>query len=224
MLGVVGSFGLAAGLVWSSPTLVLMPVPVASFVLLLRRRSRSRAERTEKAAALSAFVDSVGIELRSGASLHGAITNAMSGPQVAALQQEFDVVRSAVEAGSTLDVALASLGRSSSIDELSLLGTTAAVLAEHGGPVGPAIDRLSELIRSGQANDRAIRSQASQATASASVMAGLPVAFGSVLALIDGRLAVFYLRSPLGTACVAGCFGLVAFRWVWMDHLIWSDR
>lgn len=220
----VAALGAALGVVAGSPTLAVMPAPVAAFVLVVRRRAERRSELAGKTVALSAFIDAVGAELRSGASLHGAVIASMSEPQVAALDDEFRALRDAIGAGVTVDAALLALGRTTPTAELSLFATTAAVLMEHGGPVGPAIDRVGELIRSSQANDGVIRSQASQAMASASVMAALPVVFGSTLALIDPRLADFYLRSPIGTVCVVICFGLVVTGWLWMDHLVWRRR
>lgn len=105
---------------------------------------------------------------------------------------------------------------------LALMFSTLLVLVQRGGPALPALERLSDTLRSGQAVDDETRVQASQATASAVALAGLPLLFVVGLALLDSRLARFYLFQPLGAVCLAVAGVLSYIGWWWMHRIITS--
>ncbi len=220
--GVVGLVGVVAGVLVGSPTVVCLALPSVLFVRRLRRLHVCRQRKRLQSEALGVLIDVMGQQVRSGASLHGAVMSAIEDPSVVALEGELTVVASAVNGGQSLESALFELGDRTDLVELSLLATSVGVLVAHGGPVAPAIERLGELVRSIEVARLDAQSHASQATASAVVMAALPVVFAVVVALIDRRMAAFYVQSTLGAVCVVIAAGLAAMGWLWMDRLIWG--
>lgn len=220
---VLGVAGVVAGVLVGSPTLATVALPAVWFVDRLGRHRAARRVERDRQAALGELIDVMGQRVRSGSSLHGAVLAALADPAVESLGEELGPVASAVAGGRSLDRALYDLGDRTELAELSLLATSVGVLVEHGGPAGPAIERLGELVRSIDAARLDSVAQASQATASAVVMAALPAVFAVVVALVDGRMAAFYLRSPLGAVCVGAAASLSTIGWLWMERLIWGS-
>jgi Flp pilus assembly protein TadB len=222
------------GLVVRSPSLLIAGPLVWLGCLSLYRTSRGRKQVQENERELLAIVDQIAHELRSGNSLATAFTLGCQHPSVGEEEKRSSsetastlrIIADAVTAGERLEVALermlqADQGKQTT-PALRLLAIAVVVLVEAGGPAGPAIERLSETLRARQAGLDETRTQASQATASAVVLAGLPLMFALLLAGADHRIARFYFSSMLGAVCVVGSLVLVAAGWTWIQKLVWQ--
>ncbi len=231
----VGPMVLASiGLVVRSPSLLIAGPLVWSGCLSLYRTSRGRKQAQDNERELLAIVDQIALELRSGNSLATAFTLGCQHPSGGEEEKRSSsetvstlrIVADAVTAGERLEVALermlqAEQGKQTT-PALRLLAIAVVVLVESGGPAGPAIERLSETLRAHQAGLEETRTQASQATASAAVLAGLPLMFALLLAGADHRIARFYFSSMLGAVCIVGSLLLVAAGWTWIQKLVWQ--
>lgn len=230
----VGPIALALlGLIVGSPSLVvagpLVWVGCLSMYRTSRRRKQTRANERE----LLATVDQIAHELRSGNSLATAFTLACKYSSTAKGEKSYSsetasslgAVADAVAAGERLEVSLERMledeQENGTTSALRLLAIAVVVLVESGGPAGPAIERLSEMLRARQAGLDEVRTQASQANASAAVLAVLPLVFALLLAGADHRIARFYFSSLLGAACIVGSLLLVAAGWTWIQKMVW---
>jgi Flp pilus assembly protein TadB len=103
---------------------------------------------------------------------------------------------------------------------LGLTLLTLMVLVQRGGPALPALERLDDTLRSVEWVQAETRVQASQATASALALAGLPALFVVALAALDHGLARFYGFEALGAFCLVGS-GLLSYAgWWWMHRIV----
>lgn len=133
-------------------------------------------------------------------------------------------ISASVSAGERLESALQRLlegdGWAASNEGMRLLLVSMIVLVESGGTAVSAVDRLADTLRSRQASVEETQAQASQATASAYVLGGLPLVFGLVLCAANPAVASFYAYSYGGAACVVGSLLLVIAGWTWIDRLV----
>ena len=231
----VGPIALAVlGLVVASPSLTIAGPLVWLGCVSLYRTSRRRRDAQANERELLAIVDQIAHELRSGSSLATAFAMSCQHSSVGEegkhsgreISSSLGIVADAVAAGERLEVGLERMLENEQGSEttpaLRLLAIAVVVLVESGGPAGPAIERLSETLRARQAGLDEVRTQASQATASAAVLAGLPLVFALLLAGADHRIARFYFSSLLGAACIVGSMLLVAVGWTWIQKLVWQ--
>lgn len=225
---------LGVGLVMSSPALAVTGPLVCLGVRAVRRQRSARRSRAQDDLDLLAIVDETGHGLRSGISLASAFllacrTLAEGGASSVQLARIADSVRS----GARLDASLTQILETQSFetqgsesetgpsDNLRLVSVAMSVMLEFGGSATAGVDRLAQTLRASHSASLNQRAQASQATASASLLAGLPLAFGTVLAVADGRIARFYAFTAGGAVCIVGSLGLATIGWLWMDRLIW---
>lgn len=216
------------GCLIGSPLLVFVGPPAFVWVRHLVRARTARGVCAADEIELLAVVDALGHELRSGGSLARAFSDCcpptIEDPRrMGESQRSLAIAAGEVRSGEKLEAALGHLLRSESkpSDELRLLSIAILVLVEFGGPAAPAIDRLASTLRSQHAAVQNKRVQASHATASASLLALLPLVFGLILMATDEALADFYVFSVGGAACVGGALLLVAAGWEWMDRMVW---
>jgi Flp pilus assembly protein TadB len=64
-----------------------------------------------------------------------------------------------------------------------------------------------------------VRALATQARASAGVLAIAPVAFAGLVATVEPRAVAFLVASPLGVACLLLGLGLEGAGAAWMAHI-----
>lgn len=197
---------------------------------------------------LLGLVDQLVHELRSGNSLASAFVGALDasknaqGPTPSVKKSavkgtniaEYHAVVANVAAGERLEHALErSLeeadahranrsGRSPDQSAFGLLAIASLVLTTSGGPALPAMQRLSETLRLRQAAREETNAQASQATASAVVLAALPALFGCLLMVADHRLLHFYASTVPGALCITGSLLMVSVGWAWINRMVWS--
>lgn len=204
-----------------SPVISLVGIPLWFLVPPAFARAMCRRRSDALEAELVALVDDLAQQLRSGATLASGF-----GSVVAARPLTADLlsgVLGGVAAGRRLPDSLDEVAeRSTSPEPLRLLSASLAVLVSTGGSVGPGLERLSQTLRSSRAAAIEARTHASQALASAGLLALLPLIFSVLLGMVEPAARGFYLTSVTGGSCVAAMVVLVALGWRWTEHAIWG--
>jgi tight adherence protein B len=180
------------------------------------RANRGRADARLQAA-LPAALEAMARSLRSGASLRGAVAEAATvvpGP----LGADLAVVARASEA-SGIVAALDAWGERRSLPGVRLAVAALCLGAETGGGQARAIDGVAVTLRQRLGTAAEARALASQARASAAVIALSPLAFCGLTSATDPRVAAFLFRSTAGTAVLAAGLLLDALGALWMARL-----
>ena len=203
-----------------SPALAIA-TPLAAVMAhfaVTRLRNRKAGQRFQRA--LPAFADELAQHLRSGGSLSsGFVRVARESSDVFAIVEP--VVRG-IESGERIEVALE---RFQPPDEaLRLVLLTVRILVTTGGPASGAIERVGENVRAVIASDEEAKALAGQGTASATVLAVLPLGFAALAALSSDDIARFYAYEWSGAACVAASILLTGASWFWIDSLMWGKQ
>lgn len=184
---------------------------------LLRHRSRAQLE-----AALPGAVEAIARGLRSGASLRQALAEAARdtpGP----LGEDLAVVAGAAERGATPVDSLEEWARRRPIGGVRLVAAALCLGAETGGARAQAVDGVAATLRQRLAAQAEARALATQARASATVIAAAPLVFAVLASATDPRTSTFLFRTPLGLACVTGGLALDAAGALWMARITRSE-
>lgn len=221
-LSVLGVAGL--GFVLSSPLLVMVAPTFPVAAQRFRKRRQRRKVRAALGGELLAVVDHVNHQLRSGRALAPAVVKSLQDPEVCNLARQMSRLVDGVRGGEAFEVALKQQADHATEPGIRLMSVTASVLAHTGGAAAGAFDRLGESLRASRSADSEIQTQSSQAMASATMMAFLPVVFGLLLAVIEPAVASFYLTTTAGAVCVGTAWLLIISGWLWMDRVIWGSR
>jgi Flp pilus assembly protein TadB len=189
-------------------------------------RVRHRRRDQQLAGEVPPFVDELIQQLKAGRSLAQGLRAACGGYEGSdaggsALDDALAPLRSGMAAGIGLEAALGRV-RSGVPADVELVVNTLSVLVHRGGAALPSLERLSDTLRSAQWVNLEVRAQASQATASAAVLAALPALFVVGLVALDRRMAEFYLTDQAGMACLLAAATLSYVGWWWMDRIIWG--
>lgn len=180
---------------------------------LLRRRGSDRYE-----AALPGAVDAVARALRSGASLRMAIAEAASvtpGP----LGTELAWVAGTIDRGAGVVAALEAWAERRPTPGVRLVVSALCLGAETGGALARPVDGVASTLRQRLAARAEARALATQARASAAVLAAAPLAFTAVASLADTRTSTFLFRTPTGLLCLAAGLTLDALGALWMARV-----
>lgn len=207
----------ALGWIVSSPLLAVVGPPGFALAQAVRRRRQRRRETRAAELAVVALADQLAVRLRGGQSLAGAIRDALADAVETDLAGAVTGVVDALAAGEGLATAL---GRAdTAVPSLGLLVAALTVLVEQGGPAALALERFGDTLRAGVEGRAEARVQASQATASAALLAALPVVFGGGVAIAEPTAAAFYAHTWTGAACVATSSMLTLAGWHWIEWL-----
>lgn len=202
-------------------TVAAVGLIVSSAVLLRanRHRGRNLADR-----ALPIFLESVARSLRSGASLTQAVVGARSSVSGTALSEDADALVVAVERGAPMTTAFSQWVNRSATAPRRLAATALSLVAETGGVPGPLVDAVAQTLRERDHIEREARALATQARASAAVIAVAPVAFTVIAATVDPEVASFLFRSPIGITCLVVGLGAEGFGAWWMARITGGTR
>lgn len=222
---------------WSESVVLLVVVPLVAWMIVgVNARVRRRLAREQLDAAVVTFTEDLSQQLRSGGALTSSFLSTIDEhPEVA---DRLQPVIAAASAGLRLERALdQNLGRDRNLlpdprqhvkhgqrsehpDSLRLLAAAIAVLTQNGGPAAPSLERLTETMRANLAARAEARAQASQAIASATVLAALPLMFVVVYAFIDNDVVGFYFHTPFGGICLLLMLGLTAASVLWIEAVV----
>ncbi len=171
---------------------------------------------------LPVLLEVIARSLRSGASVSTALREASTGETLAAA--DLAAVLRAADQGVPMADALDGWARRRSTPGIRLTVGALAVAVRSGGSPARALDGVAATLRSRNEVEREVRALATQARASAAVMAVAPVAFALLGVLGDHRTATFLLGTAGGLAClVAGLALDVAGAW-WMARIARGPR
>jgi tight adherence protein B len=129
-----------------------------------------------------------------------------------------------VDAGVPLAAALAAWAKRSGSTEAIQVAAGLQLAIEAGGPQVAAIENLASSLRERLAVTKEAHALATQARASAVVIAVAPVLFGLLLGLGDRRASAFLFGSGAGVACLAGGIALDGLGAWWMWRITRSVR
>jgi tight adherence protein B len=180
------------------------------------RANRGRAE-VRLQAALPAALEAVARSLRSGASLRGAVAEAAAvtpGP----LGTDIAVVARTAESSGVV-AALDAWGVARPLPGVRLAVAALCLGAETGGAQARAIDGVAATLRQRLGTAAEARALASQARASAAVIALSPLAFCGLTSATDPRVAAFLFRSGPGAAVLIAGLLLDTVGALWMARL-----
>lgn len=167
---------------------------------------------------LPAWLDGAARAARAGASLRDALLDGASIARDRAVGVYLASFVDALRQGATLREALGALeGERSSARDLVLRALRLA--AETGGPSASILDAVSSTLHERTQLAREVRALASQARASATVMAIAPVVFAAGAMAADPRVGEFLGSGP-GLVCVTVGAVLDAAGAVWMARLV----
>ena len=195
----------------AAATAVAVAGPVGLWLARGRRRALLEAE-------LPAALEAVARSLRSGASLVQAVgeaRDAVRGP----LADELAVVTSAVATGASLADAVEAWALRAPLSSIRMTATALALAADTGGARAQAIDGVATTLRDRLALDAEIRALASQAQASAIVVAALPLAFLVATGASGLDSARFLFETRLGLVCLGAAVTLEVLGAVWMHAI-----
>lgn len=195
---------------------VLILVVVAAGPPAAWRANRGRRD-ARLAAALPSALEAVARSLRSGATLGRAVGEAgtaVPGPIGADL---LDVARAA-EATGVVD-ALEAWARRRPLPGVRLAVAALCLGAETGGAQARAVDGVAATLRQRLGTAAEARALASQARASAAVIAVAPLVFCALASATDPRVGAFLVRSGAGLAVLAVGLTLDVVGALWMARL-----
>jgi len=180
---------------------------------MCRHRGQARLE-----AALPGAVDAIARGLRSGASLRQAVAEAaMVVP--GELGRDLALVAAATEQGATIVDSLDEWARRRPLVGVRLVVAALGLASEMGGATAQAVDGVGDTLRQRLAARAEARSLATQARASAAVIAAAPLAFGALASATDRRTLAFVFATPPGLALLTAGLALDAAGALWMARI-----
>lgn len=203
--------GVAAGAI---VVVTITAIPSMARRLVTRRRTDRRD------AQLSDALERLASSVRAGSALGPAFV-AMAAATPAPLGRELEVAAAEVEHGAGLAAALERWGdRPGSGAEVRLAAAALGLAADAGGEVARSVDRVAATLRERRELQAEVRALATQARASAGVLAVAPLAFTALVASVEPAAAAFLVTTPVGLLCLVGGFGLEAVGAAWMARIL----
>lgn len=177
-----------------------------------RRRARRDAQ-------LPDALDRLAAALRAGQAIGPAI-EAVAPALPEPLRADLAPVAAALAHGAPVATALAGWGRQADASaDVRLVAAALTLGADSGGEVARAVDRIASTLRERAELAGEVRSLATQARASAAVLALAPPAFAGLVATIEPGAVAFLLTTPVGLACLGAGVGLEALGATWMARI-----
>jgi tight adherence protein B len=165
-------------------------------------------------------LDHLAAALRGGAAVGPALSDvAVGAPDP--LGAELRRVTRPLEHGAPLTDVLARWAASDdSTPDVRLVAAALTLGADAGGQVARAVDRVVATLRERRELRVEVQALATQARASAAVLAVAPLLFAALVATIDSSTIRFLVATPIGLACLAGGLGLEALGVIWMTRIV----
>ncbi len=187
---------------------------------------RTTRDRVAVERSLPSALDGVARSLRSGRSLHQALTDparaadGVRGPAALGLASVAASVQAGVALPDAAQVWAARVG-----GECAPLAAAALALASRlGGPQARAIEVAARSVRERLAARGEVAAHSAQARASVGVLAGLPIVVLVASALTDARITRWLVTTAPGWGCLAGGLALDGLGAWWMARLMVAAR
>lgn len=180
---------------------------------------RPERRRGRRDAQLPDALDRLASSLRSGRSVGPALVE-LAGDVAEPLGSELRVMADSLAHGAAVAVALARWAASpESSADVRLVAAALTLGADAGGEVARAVDRIAATLRERSELHAEVQSLATQARASAGVLALAPLAFAGLVATIEPKAVAFLVTTPIGWACLSAGLGLEAIGATWMARI-----
>ena len=178
-----------------------------------------RRDRREIARDLPEVVEALARAVRAGSSIRGAIGATAAGAR-GAMGTDLVHLAARLDRGAPLPVVLDEWRlRRRDVREIALVAVALQIAADAGGSVALALDGVADTIRGQQHLRAEIDALASQAEASAVLIALLPLAFAAVAGAADPDTLAFLVSTPIGLICLVTGIVLDVVALVWMRRI-----
>jgi tight adherence protein B len=182
--------------------------------LLVRRQAARRDEQ------LAGALERVAAGVRSGSSITIALDE-LAGELADPLGSELRAIAEAVRHGMPLGAALDSwAGGPTASREVTLAAAALALGAAAGGPVARALDGVAATLRERRQLQAEVRALATQARASAWLLALAPVGFAGLMSTVAPDAVAFLVTTPVGLLCLGAGLTLDVIGAVWMARVV----
>lgn len=205
----------AVGLVGGPVLATVAAAALAAAPCLLRPGLRRRAAR-RRDEQLAPALERLAAELRSGRALGPAIVD-VAEHTAPPLGIELRALASELRHGASVTAALQRWGDGADASaELRLAASALALGSQAGGQLARSVDEVAGTLRERRELRAEARALATQARASAAVLAVAPPAFTLLVSTVEPGTLRFLLGSPPGLACLVGgvALDLVGGRWM----------
>jgi tight adherence protein B len=191
--------------------------PAAAALVVDRVRPARRLDRRD--AQLPDALEQLAAAMRGGLAIGPAIGDvARAAPEP--LADDLRAVATALDGGTPVATALAGwAGAPTASRDVHLVVAALTVGARAGGEVARAVDGIAATLRERRALQAEVRALATQARASAGVLAVAPVAFAALVATIEPGAVAFLVARPLGIVCLLLGLGLEGIGAAWMARI-----
>jgi tight adherence protein B len=181
--------------------------------LLPERRRRQRDRQLPDA------LDRLGSALRAGEAIGPAIVGLASvSPEP--LRSELGAAARAVALGAPVADALAGWAAAEHASpDVRLVAAALTIGAGTGGEVARAVDGVAATLRERHEVLAEAHALATQARASAAVLAAAPIAFALLVATVEPGIVAFLFTSPVGAACLTLGLALDVIGVLWMARI-----
>jgi tight adherence protein B len=174
-------------------------------------------------AALPLALEGTARGLRAGASLRDALAHAaVTVPEP--VRAELSAIARDAERGGSLTEALDRWAAHRRQRGVRLAVAALALVAETGGAPARTLDAVAATLRERSSVEREVRALATQARASAGVVAVAPLVFVAMMAMVDPSTGTFLLGTPPGLMCLATGLVLDGAGGLWMRQITRSVR
>ena len=191
---------------------------VGGAVRLLERAFPAR-RRARRDAQLPDALDRLASGLRGGQSIGPALVE-LAGPLPEPLGLELRSVAASLAHGAPVATALAAWAElPGASGDVRLVAAALTLGANAGGEVARAVDRIAATMRERRELQAEVHALATQARASAAVLAIAPLAFTGLVASIEPGAVAFLVTTPVGLACLTVGLGLEALGATWMARI-----
>lgn len=198
-----------AGLV----TLAVAATPRAARPLIERRRDDRRD------AQLPATLERLASSLRGGGAPTTAFV-AVAATTPAPLGSDLRVAAVEIEHGAPMAAAIDRWADAPGASPAVQLAAAALGLGvDAGGQVARSLDRVAATLRERRELQAEVRALATQARASAAVLALAPLAFTALVSTIEPGMVHFLVATPVGVLCLLAGLGLEGAGAVWMARI-----
>lgn len=188
--------------------------------ILERARPQHRWRRRD--AQLPDALDRLASALRAGQAIAPGVRE-LATTTPAPLGAELRAVALALDRGEPVTAALGAWGGGPGASaDVQLVVAALALGASAGGAVARAVDRVAATLRERREVEAEVRALATQARASAGVLAVAPIVFAALVTTIEPGAVAFLVASPVGLACLVTGLGLEALGAVWMARITGS--
>jgi tight adherence protein B len=224
--------GAWAAIRWTAPLAILAIAVVVSPVAALLtaggllgaprglRRTLQRRMLDRRDAQLPAALERMASSLRAGSALAPAFVElAATAPEP--LAAELRSVAAEIQHGAGMAAAVDRwAGQPAASAAVRLTGAALALGVDAGGEIARSLDRVAATLRERRELQAEVHALATQARASAAVLALAPLAFTALVSGIEPGMVRFLVATPLGWLCLGGGLGLEAAGVAWMARIV----